>query len=367
MDNLQKIGKFEAIGLILMIMINQIILNLGNTLILTTGSSSWINIIYITILTIFIILLICKLFKPFEVSDLLDVSEFLGGNFLKIIVGILYLIFFLFLAGILLRYLANSLKLIYFNNTPLTFLLFFLIVPSIIVARMGIKTISKVNLIFMPILLISMLIILFATSKYFVPQRFFPIFGFGLDKIFLSGTINICSFVGLAYLYFLIPVLKEPKQFKKIALSSIIISAIYLFLSVICLIMMFPFISFTDEMLSIYLLARMIEFGRFLQRIDAVFILIWILSMLSFLSISSFLICYIYKKLTKIKDYRCISYSVGGLLFSIALIIENIAIIKYIENVILKYLILVLIFAISLTILILAYFKKKKRTVLNEN
>ena len=366
MDNLKKVGKVEAIGLMVMIMINQIILNLGNVLILATGSSAWINIIYISILAVLFTLLICKLFQPFENADILDVSEFLGGKFLKIIIGIVYILFFLFLSALLLRYLTSSLKLIYFNNSPLVFLLLFFIVPSVIVVKMGIKAIAKVNLVFMPILLISMLVILFSTSKYFVPQRIFPIFGFGLNKTLLSGTINICSFISIGYLYFLIPILKDPKQFKKIAVSSIIFSAIYLFLSVICLLMMFPFISFTDEMLSIYLLTRMIEFGRFLQRIDAIFILIWILSMLSFISISSFLISDIFKKLTKIKDSKYIVYCIGGLLFSIALSIKNIAIIKYLENIVLKYIILVVVFIISLIILVLGYFKKKRK-VLNEN
>ena len=95
------------------------------------------------------------------------------------------------------------------------------------------------------------------------------------------------QFLVMSYLYFLIPILKNPEQFKKVAFISTIISAIYLFLSVICLLMMFSFISFSEELLSVYLLTRMIEFGRFFQRIDAIFILIWILAMISFLSISS--------------------------------------------------------------------------------
>ena len=49
MSTYQKIGTVEAIALIVTIIINQIILNLPDVIISTTGSSSWINVIYISI------------------------------------------------------------------------------------------------------------------------------------------------------------------------------------------------------------------------------------------------------------------------------------------------------------------------------
>ena len=282
MNSLQKIGKFEAIALIVMITINQIIFNLPNTIIMNTGSSAWLNVIVICIVAFFACLLICKLFKKFPTQDIVDVSEYLGGNVLKTIIGVLYILFFLFIAGIFLRYLASSLKLIYFEKSPIVFLLLLFLIPVILTVKLGIRPIAQVNLVFTPIILFSMLIILFSTAQNFVPERIFPILGFGADKTFLIGLNNIFTFTCFAYLYFIIPILKEPKDFKLVAITSVIISAIYLFLSVICLLMIFPFIAFSDEMLSVYLLTRLIEFGKFFQRVDAIFIFVWILSTFSF-------------------------------------------------------------------------------------
>ena len=186
MDSIQKIGKLEAAGIIIMIMINQIIINFPNSIITTTGSAAWINVIYISIIAIIFCLLICKLFKPFPASDVLDISEFLGGKFLKTLIGSIYIIFFVFLAGTFLKYMANSLELIYFEQTPIIFLLLLFLIPVVIVGKLGIKSISQVNLIFMPILLISIVITLFSTVKNFIPQRIYPIMGFGADKTFIS-------------------------------------------------------------------------------------------------------------------------------------------------------------------------------------
>ena len=360
MNVLQKIGKFEAIALIVMISMNQIFLNLSNIVIVNTGSSAWINVIIISIVAILFCLLISKLFKPFPAHDIVDISEYLGKKILKTIVGILYILFFIFISSVILRYLTNSLKLIYFEKSPLTFLLILFLIPVVFAVRLGIKPISRVNLIFIPIVLISMLIILFSTSKDFVPQRIFPILGFGANETFLIGLNNIFTFSAFAYLYFLIPLLKNPDDFKKVALSSIIISAIYIFLSIICLIMMFPFIAFTDEMLSIYLLTRLIEFGKFFQRVDAIFILIWILSAFSFLSITIEFANRILKKLLNLKTHKEMAYSICAIIFSLALAFANFSTIKFIQNELLRYFVIALVFIISLIILVLANLKLKK-------
>lgn len=360
MNVLQKIGKIEAIALIIMISINQIFLNLSNTIIVNVGSSAWINVIAISIITILFCLLISKLFKPFPTKDIIDISEYLGNKTLRTIIGLLYILFFTFISAIILRYLTNSLKLIYFEKSPLSFLLILFLIPVVFATRLGIKPISRVNLMFVPIVLISIIIILFSTVKDFVPQRIFPILGFGANETFLVGLNNIFTFSGFAYLYFLMPLLKNPKDFKKVTICSIIISAIYIFLSVICLIMMFPFISFTDEMLSIYLLTRLIEFGKFFQRVDAIFVLIWILSAFSFLAITIEFINRILKKLTNLKSHKEISYSISAIIFSFALSFRNLSEIKYMQNIVLKYFVIILVFIISIIILKLANLKLKK-------
>ena len=361
MNNIQKIGKFEAISIVVMVTITQIILNLPNSIIINTGSSSWLNVLYVSIIAILFCFLICKLFNPFSNSDIIDISEFLGGKILKFTISILYILFFIFISSIVVRYFSSSLKLIYFENSPLVFILLLFLVPVIIVARVGIKSIAKVNLIITIILSISLLIILVFTSVNFVPQQIYPILGFGISKTFISGISNIFAFSSFSYLYFLIPYLKNPDEFKKIAISSTVISSIYLFLSVVCLIMVFPFISFTEEMLSVYLLTRIIEFGKFFQRVDALFIFIWILSTLSFLAFTTHLIGNIFKKITKIEDEKELIYVITNFIFALALIYNNIAILKYLQNYILKYFTIILVFIISLLILIFANLKLKRR------
>ena len=64
--NSEKIGKFEAICLILIIIVNEIVLNVPNLIINITGSSAVINTIFISIIAIIFAYFIYKLFLKFK-------------------------------------------------------------------------------------------------------------------------------------------------------------------------------------------------------------------------------------------------------------------------------------------------------------
>ncbi len=60
-----KIGNFEAVALILSVMINHIILNLPKSLIKSNSSGAITNTIFISLVSLVIVYLICQLLKNF--------------------------------------------------------------------------------------------------------------------------------------------------------------------------------------------------------------------------------------------------------------------------------------------------------------
>lgn len=130
-----KIGSVAAIFLVVTIMVNHICLSFPKSILDSTGSSTPLNIIYISILAIILVLLICSLFKRFPGKDILDISNFLFGKYFKFLVGILFLIYLLSTSGYLLRDFCKGLKIIYFNRTPIYYILGLFIVTIIIISK----------------------------------------------------------------------------------------------------------------------------------------------------------------------------------------------------------------------------------------
>ena len=355
-----KIGLSEAILFLLVVNTNKVILNLPKAIILECGNSAWINVIFVSIIAILFTLLLVKLFKKFEGYDIFDISNYLGGGFLKTICGIGYLAIFVFIGSIVLRDFSETLKIIYYSNSPLVFIMLFFMIAAVIGNKFGFKPIVKTNLFIMPIVIFSILVIFISIGDEFVFERLFPIMGNGIDATFISGLSNLASYSGITYLFLIMPFLKDTKQFKKISITALIISSIYLLLSVLCLLLVFPHITLTDETMSIYLLTRSIEYGHFFQRVDAIFVLLFILSCLSYLTITLFLALNTFKKVTNIQNSKAMSYCFAILLLGLALLPKNTSQIRTDTYSFFKYYILIFIFGFSTLIMILANVKKKK-------
>lgn len=122
-----KLSRFEGISLVLIITVTQIILNMPEYLVDLTGTGTIINILYIFLIGIIICLIIYKIFKNFPSMDIIDIAESLGGNILKFILSIIFIIFFLLSTIIAISNFTYIIKSLYFSNYSTLFLVLFFI------------------------------------------------------------------------------------------------------------------------------------------------------------------------------------------------------------------------------------------------
>lgn len=306
-----------------------------------------------------ITVLITFLFKKFQGQDILDVCKFLGGNTLTIIMGILYILLLLLVPIFVVKNFSETLQVIYFKTSPLIFILLFFIVSSTIANKFSLKVLAKANLIITPIIFFSIIFILFSSFKSFNIRRIFPILGYGINPTFFLGLSNIFSFSGIGYLFFIGPFINKTKDFKKISIISIILSGLYLFLSVTCILLSLSPTFKSEETFSLYLLTRSLSFGKFIQRVDAIFIFLWIISIISYISLAIYFAIYILKKLTKISDTSSINYTINLLILTVLLVPSSLAITSQIAHKAFKLGTLIFLFGVSIIILILANLKMK--------
>lgn len=362
-----KIGTIEAIMIVLIIIITHTISSLPRDILVNTKSATIINLLFVSVLAILFSYLIVRLMKNFGGSDIIDISAYLGGNVLKTIVGIIFILYFTISSSLLLRNFCESLKIIYYPMTNTVFIVSLFVISLCVANRLDFNASLKTNLLIVPLVLVSIVFLFVSNMNKFVPERAFPIFGDGLFNTFVLGLGNLASFGGIAFLYFLPPYLKEPEKMKKIALVSVGISAIYLILCVATLLFMFSFFINTNEITPLYNATRYIEFGSFFQRLESIFLLIWILAFACYLSITSKFAMGIFKKLTHIESKKPLIDIFGLLILGIVLLPKDYAISSKFETSIYPCLVLGITFFLSISILLLANLMKKKQKKLNTN
>lgn len=122
-----KLSKFEAISLLIIITVSGIILDMPEYLINLTGTGTIVNIIYISLIGLIFCFIIYKLLKNFPSMDILDIAETLGGNILKFILSVIFIIFFLLSTIIAISNFTYLVKSLYFSNYSTLFIVLFFV------------------------------------------------------------------------------------------------------------------------------------------------------------------------------------------------------------------------------------------------
>ena len=128
---------------------------------------------------------------------------------------------------------------------------------------------------------------------------------------------------------------------------------------------MFPFFFNVDEALPLYTAASYIEFGSFFQRLDAIFLLIWMLEICCYLSLASQFAILSFKKIANLRISKPLAFVIPLLIFAVSLLPKTFADSRFLEDVIYKYIIIVVIFILGFLLLVLANLKRKVKEGLN--
>lgn len=355
----KKLRNFEVINSLIIMSIADIVLTSAGTLVKEINSASLLNAVLISILGIFITFIMCNLSKKFIGKDLLDISEYLGGKALKIIIGFGFVIYFILILALFLRQTADAMQLIYYPLTHIIFIIALLSIATGIIASFGNSSIFKATSLIVPFLYFAIFLIFIGNTKNFNFDNMFPILGDGVNTTFIKGLTNIFTFLGLSYLFFFPSKLKKPEEISKIGLLFSVLNGIYLIFCVADIIFLFSDAINHSQLPPLYISVRYIEFGTFFQRMDAAFIFLCILGLISALNINLYFILDILKNITNLSDNKPLIFPCLLTSFGIALGLKKESTLNFLENQLFKCLFIIFTFIVPLIILIGAILKKK--------
>lgn len=354
-----KLSHFEAICFVLICMINEIILNVAQNYVISVGTGAIINLVLVSTIAFVFCFIISKLFKNFSNSNLIDISDFLGGKILKFIIGFIFILFFIILVCFAISNFSYLIKTIYFQKSPILFISLFFVASMLISNLIGFDSLKKVACLIIPFIILSMILVFVTSLKSYTPYRLTPILGHNVQHTFVYGITNLYGFSIIIYYYFLMPFLRNKQKYFKIIKHSFFITFIILLLIIISLLSNFPSFDNSEEINSMYLLTRSIELSEFLQRVDALFVLLWIISNFVYISILLFWIIEIFGNLFNFENKKMLSFPLSSIILGLIIYIYNNQLTQFIKTDIYKYISIILIFGIGFLILCFANLKKK--------
>lgn len=354
---MEKINNKEAISLTVSCSLGITVLVSSQIIASHCLSSSLINTGYISLIAMSLTFIVCKLYKKFIGISFLDITEFLGGKFLKFIVGLAFLLYFIFTASIVLCKAVNCLQIVYYPMTHPNYTILLFVITSVIACNLKNNGFLRATFIILPIVIVAIIFIFVGNLKNFNYENIFPIIGNGWNSTFLEGATNLFTFGGIAYIFFLPQHLNRPDKYMSISLISTAISSILLTFITATIILMFNKNVTSGQLFPLYIAVRYIEFGTFFQRLDSAFLLIMNIAICSFLGIYANLCVSIIKEIANVSDTKPLSYSFGLILYACTILIDSNFELEFMQNEFFKIFFFVII---SLGFLILIFANSKK-------
>ncbi len=360
MEKKINLGKWEAAAILINMLCVKIFLNFPRKMTEEAGNAGWLLAIYICILAFAGFYIIAKLYRKFEGKDLLDIGEHIGGSIGRVVVGLIVVALLLFIVSIIVRTFTEDMKIVALAVSPISYVTTFFIVCMVIGAYLGLEAIARYHAIIMPVIGVGYLLIILGVTPYMELSNLLPILGKGANAIFIHGSLATGVFTELIFLFLLTPFLKSNQRFKSTGYTALAITSLLLIISAVSYLMVIPYPVAEQKILPIYHLARMINFGRFFQRLEAIFVLIWATAGLMYVTVGLYFIAYIFKKTFALKYHRPLIFPFAAIIYTLSLLPDTLLQTVWLETGIVREWGWILAFILPILLLLIGSMIKRK-------
>lgn len=297
MRNNEGFGSWESICLLINMIFVQAILYFPKDAAGMGGSAGWIIPIAVTIISYIYFAIATGFYRQHGSLGLLEICEKSAGKVFKIIVGLLAALLLMILEVSLLGEYAHSLKIVSLDKSPLAYILVLFLVGMIAAAYYGIEVVARISAFIVPICILGFILITIGVIPEYHIDNLFPILGKGVSSIISGSTVSLHIFSPLLLIFFLIPFFKR-RNLKRVGYLSITISGLILFWSTLSFLLTYPYEMAAGKKIPIFQMARLIEVGNYIQRVESVFVLVFSLASILYMgALFSFIIHIIAKTL----------------------------------------------------------------------
>lgn len=226
--------------------------------------------------------------------------------------------FFLVQTALVMREFTETVVTTVLPSTPAAVVTILFLVVVMNYAYKGIEGMTRVAILLSVVMLGGLALLLILPLTWFDPSLLSPVMGKGVGPIVLSALTNTSMFIPPFVLSILQPSVRNQKHVLRIGLvSSLLTGAI---ISVVLIVFIGTFaVAVTGKIpFPMYQLARLIYVGRFVQRLESLFVFLWSAAAVIKMGLGLWLTAYLYARAFKMPLYRPLVVPFGLILFVVS-------------------------------------------------
>lgn len=239
-------------------------------------------------------------------------EEHLGRATGKIL-GIMYIIIFIMLAALYLRFFEEFVSNNVLLATPVSLLLMVILIPGFYAIRTGLQAIAQVSEILLLIIL-PLFLLLFIAGLTEQPdfKNFLPIADINMKNILYSIYLNLWHFGNMIIILILFRFFNQDIKAIRILLIKTLAAMVVflLFVEMLVTLVVGPELS-SIQAFPLSEIARNVKIGGFIRNSEVIFISSFIMGIFVAVTMFWFLACYCTQQIFNLKDYRCLAAPTG--------------------------------------------------------
>ncbi|MDR7866727.1 MAG: GerAB/ArcD/ProY family transporter [Sporomusaceae bacterium] len=312
-------GVAEGIGLTFVIMLPRVFLTSPAITISTLQNLSWAAPLLNWAIALAMFYLLARVTGRFK-DDLYGVSERLLGKAGAWAFAFFYFALFILDAASLLRQFAENTLLSALPATEFRVIIFWYISFAAILVFFGIEGIARTAYLVMPFIVGGVLAVILLLAPFYDIYRLLPWQGAGIGTAVGRGLTLAGLNFGVLLLLILAPSFQKPATLKTAAFYGGGVSAALRTLVIFFFLLAFGVAEGMEKTLPFFEMSRLVYLSRYVQRIESLFIVIWVIVGLLAIAIDIFIaLCLIARPLGL--------PSLRPLVPMVALIVVNLAVI----------------------------------------
>ncbi|KUO66722.1 MAG: spore gernimation protein [Gracilibacter sp. BRH_c7a] len=353
-------GFMEAFSVMAIVLVTKIFYGSPMALIKYLGTAAWYGTLISLVGALVFFTLLYLLMKRFPQEDLFQIFETVTGKIIGKALILTFGVFLIYKAGINLREFTAVLKVYSMPFTPPSMIMLPFLIVVAVMAYVGLEGIVRVAHIFFYLVFGALVLIILLAIPSYDFNYLQPILGYGLGKTVQTGLIRVAAYDEIVLLAIIIRSLQGLQVFKKIGYLTLILGGLTFSVCLICILAAFQYTVGGEHLSGMYQLSRAIYFTRFFQRIESIFLFVWVISSVITVSFIFYISLNAYSRVFNISNHRPLILPFIFLTFMAAFIPNNFAEIMEIHLRVLREFSSVIFIFIPVMVLGLALLRGKK-------
>jgi len=315
-----KFGVQEAVCLITVTMVSKAFYTTPGLLAHILGTSSWYVTLVSAIAAAIGFTFIYFLLRRFPGKNIVEAFNLSMGKYAGSAFSIITLLAIALNAAATLREFIEVLKVYVFPETDIRLLTAIFVISLVVVCYLGLETMARFAKLTAYWLLAGTVAVLALGMQNYNIDRISPVLGYGLEKTIMHGLSGSSAYSEVIILAVIAGSLHSAKYIKRAGYISIALSGILISAVLFCSTMTFPYFLAAEVVSPMYEMTALIDYGRFVQRLDPVFIFVWCISSLIGITVWYYAALSMYCKTFRMQDARPVILPSGIILYVLVLL-----------------------------------------------